>query len=151
MAFCQRPAGTPPEAGLSRSGRFPEGLANSSGLVGRHLTMHHHAAVRLVMDEPALGVTGIEVYRAVDDWHASDPSRGFIRGGVVAEINSFTRLPIGYALTGNGDPALRRGWCAPLKRYLRDFPRAVMIGSILEDLPMAENKIAASGFRVGRF
>ena len=126
---------------LSRSGRFPDGLANSSGLVGRHLTMHHHAAVRLVMDEPALGVTGIEVYRAIDDWHASDPKRGFIRGGVVAEINSFTRQPIGYALTGRGDPALTRGWGAPLKRYLREFPRAITIGSILEDLPMAENRV----------
>ena len=41
-------------------GAFRDGLANSSGLVGRHLTMHHHAAVRLVMDEPALGVTGID-------------------------------------------------------------------------------------------
>jgi choline dehydrogenase-like flavoprotein len=126
---------------LSRSGRFPHGLANSSGLVGRHLTFHHHAAVRLVMDEPMLGVTGIEVYRAVDDWHASDPSRGFIRGGVVAEINSFTRQPIGYAMTGDGDPGLGQSWGAPLKRYLREFPRAITIGSILEDLPMAGNRV----------
>jgi choline dehydrogenase-like flavoprotein len=107
---------------LSRSGRFPDGLANSSGLVGRNLTFHHHAAARLVMDEPALGVTGIEAYRALDDWHASDPERGFIRGGVVAEINSFTRQPIGYALTGAGDPGLTRSWGAA-QRYLREFPR----------------------------
>ena len=126
---------------LSRSGRFPNGLANSSGLVGRHLMFHHHAAARLVMDEPAFGVTGIEVYRAIDDWHASDPKRGFIRGGVVAEINSFTRQPIGYAMTGAGDPGLARGWGASLKRYLREFPRAITIGSILEDLPMADNRV----------
>ena len=126
---------------MSRSGKFPDGLANASGLVGRNLTFHHHAAVRLVMDEPMLGVTGIEVYRAIDDWHASDPRRGFIRGGVVAEINSFTRLPIGYALTGAGDPGLARAWGAPLKRYLREFPRALTIGSILEDLPMADNRV----------
>jgi choline dehydrogenase-like flavoprotein len=126
---------------LSRSGKFPNGLANSSGLVGRNLTFHHHAAARLVMDEPALGVTGIEVYRAIDDWHASDPKRGFIRGGVVAEINSFTRQPIGYAFTSAGAPGLTRAWGAPLKRYLREFPRAITIGSILEDLPMAENRV----------
>jgi choline dehydrogenase-like flavoprotein len=125
----------------STSGRFREGLANSSGLVGRHLTFHHHAAARLLLDEPALGVTGIEVYRAIDDWHASDPKRGFIRGGVVAEINSFTRQPIGYAMTSQGDPGLARAWGAPLKRYLREFPRAVTIGSILEDLPMADNRV----------
>jgi choline dehydrogenase-like flavoprotein len=126
---------------LSASSRFPHGLANSSGLVGRHLTFHHHAAARLLLDEPALGVTGIEAYRAIDDWHASDPKRGFIRGGVVAEINSFTRQPIGYAMTSGGDPGLARAWGAPLKRYLREFPRAVTIGSILEDLPLAENRV----------
>ena len=133
--------GSPQLLLLSKSGRFPDGLANSSGLVGRNLTFHHHAAARLVMDEPMLGVTGIEVYRAIDDWHASDPKRGFIRGGVVAEINSFPRQPIGYAFTSAGDPGLERAWGAPFKRYLREFPRAITIGSILEDLPMHENRV----------
>ena len=95
-----------------------------------------------VMDEPALGVAGIEVYRAIDDWHASDPKRGFIRAAAWWPRSTPSRgSRSAYALTGAGDPGLARGWGAPLKRYLREFPRAITIGSILEDLPMAENRV----------
>lgn len=126
---------------LSRSGSFPRGLANSSGLVGRNLMLHHHAALRLLTAEPALGFTGFEAHRAFDDFHPSDPRRGFIRGGVVAEVNAFTRQPITYALASAGAPGLSRAWGAPMKRFLRDFPRAVTIGSVLEDLPMESNRV----------
>ncbi len=126
---------------LSRSRAFPQGLANSSGLVGRNLMFHHHAAVRFLTEESALGVTGIDAYRAVDDLHPSDPKRGFIRGGVVAEVNAFTRQPIVYALMGAGHPRLRRAWGAAFKQQLREFPLAISIGSILEDLPMQGNRV----------
>src|SRR6478672_6305377 len=36
---------------LSRSARFPDGLANSSGLVGKRLMMHPYAEVKGVFDE----------------------------------------------------------------------------------------------------
>ena len=126
---------------MSKSGAFSQGLANSSGLLGRNLMFHHHAATRAIFNEPVLGVTGIEATRAIDDFHPSDSKRGFIRGGVVAEINSFTRQPIVYALNTQGDPELGRAWGADLKRFLREFPRATTIGSILEDLPMESNRV----------
>lgn len=127
---------------LSTSGAFPQGLANSSGLVGRNLMLHHHAAIRFLVDEPSLGFTGFDGHRAFDDLHPSDPGRGFIRGGLVAEVSSFTRQPILYGLMAAGDPKLaERPWGAPLKRFLRDYPRAITIGSILEDLAMESNRI----------
>src|SRR5204863_530643 len=79
--------GTPHLLLMSRSGSFPHGLANGSGLVGRNLTFHHGAFVNFTIDEPALSFAGLETNVAVDDLHASDPKRGFIRGGVVADFN----------------------------------------------------------------
>jgi choline dehydrogenase-like flavoprotein len=126
---------------MSTSGAFPHGLANGSGLVGRHLMLHHHAAVRFRTSEPTLSVTGIEATRAVDDWHPSDPARGFVRGGVVAEVNSFTRQPLVFAFSPEGEPGLERAWGEPYVDYLESMPFTVTLGSVLEDLPMADNRI----------
>ncbi len=126
---------------MSSSGRFPEGLANSSGLVGRNLTFHTFPYIRYLLDEPALSVTGITSHAAVDDLHASDPKRGFIRGGLLAEEHTGTNLPLAYANAAGGFPALERRWGQGFKDYLRSFPRAVGAQGVLEDLPMESNRV----------
>jgi len=74
--------------------------------------------------------------------HGSEPRRGFIRGGVVADINMAGKQPIAHALLGNsGHPTAKRGWGADYKKFLRSFPRAGGIIGILEDLPMETNGI----------
>lgn len=65
-------------------------------LVGRNLTFHHIAGVGLTIDEPARSFSGVESHVAIDDLHASDPTRGFIRGGVIAEAN----MPVEQPLVG---------------------------------------------------
>lgn len=127
---------------LSTSSAFPHGLANGSGQVGRHFSFHHHPAAIGVFDEDLRTYTGYEAFAAIDDLHPSDPKRGFIRGGVVAEINTFTHQPIAYALVL--EPALRgggRSWGAPLKERLRGFPRTLTVAGICEELPMADNRV----------
>jgi choline dehydrogenase-like flavoprotein len=134
--------GTPQLLLGSKSARFPDGLANSSGLVGRNLTYHHFSYVAYVTGEPTRGFLGLETHAAIDDLHASDPRRGFIRGGVVADMNMGNKQPIAYGLVQHpGHPGSKRGWGAAYKRYLRDFPRAGGILSVLEDLPMESNRI----------
>jgi len=96
--------------------------------------------VNLVFDEPALSFTGLEVHGGIDDLHPSDPKRGFIRGGVIADFNPILKQPIAYALmahVGNQDAA--RGWGSPMMKYLSEFPRAATFGAICEDLPMEKN------------
>jgi choline dehydrogenase-like flavoprotein len=130
---------------LSKSGSFPGGLANSSGLVGKNLTFHLRPMVGCLVDGPARGFTGVETHAAVDDFHASDPRRGFIRGGVVVETNDFSRQPIAYAVFGSaGFPGMRRRWGKDLKDFLRSFPSAVFLSAVLEDLPMEENRVDLS-------
>jgi choline dehydrogenase-like flavoprotein len=82
--------GTPHLLLMSKNGSFPQGLANSSGLVGRYLTLHHIAAVAFTIDETARSFTGLHSNVAFDDLHRSDAKRGFIRGGVVGESTEST-------------------------------------------------------------
>ena len=134
--------GTPHLLLLSSSSPFPHGLANGSGLVGRNFSFHHHPAAVGIFDEDLRGYTGYEAFAAFDDLHPSDPKRGFIRGGVVAELNTFTHQPIAYALVL--DPALRgagRSWGAALKERMRAFPRTLTVAGICEELPMADNRV----------
>jgi len=133
--------GTPHLLLMSTSGSFPRGLANSSGLVGRNLTLHHIAAVGFTADGPTRSYAGAHSHVACDDFHPSDARRGFIRGGVIAESNSAVNQPLSFGLVSFlGYPA-KRGWGAELKQYLRGFPRAVALAAVLEDLPMESNRI----------
>jgi choline dehydrogenase-like flavoprotein len=125
---------------LSTSGSFPHGLANGSGQVGRNLTYHHHPVGIGIMPESMRAFTGYEAHAAADDLHASDPQRGFIRGGVVAELNTLTHQPIAFAFTVDGAPVQRR-WGAELKRFLGTFPRQLIVAAICEELPIEENGV----------
>ena len=132
--------GTPHLMLSSTSNTFPQGIANSSGQLGRNLTYHHFPAVNLVFDEPALSFTGLEVHGGIDDLHPSDPKRGFIRGGVIADFNPILKQPIAYALMAHvGNQEAARGWGSPMMKYLSEFPRAATFGAICEDLPMEKN------------
>jgi len=134
--------GSPHVLLMSKSARFPEGLANSSGLVGRNLTFHLLAAVQGVMDEPTQHYTGVEAQAAIDDLHPSDAKRGFIRGGVITEGNPVVKQPLAYALWAlPGHPRMKTGWGTDLKRCLRDFPRILPLVSVMEDLPMMSNRV----------
>lgn len=133
--------GSPHLLRLAASPQFPDGLANGSGQVGRNLTFHVHNLVQYLMEEPSMSWTGLECHVAVDDLHPSDPKRGFIRGGVVGEINFGNKLPIVHGLAGVGFPGLERQWGSDYKEYLRTFPYVAGIASILEDLPVESNTI----------
>ena len=126
---------------MSKSGSFPQGLANSSGLVGKNLTFHTVPAVVGIFDEPMLGFTGFNGHAAVDDLHPSDAKRGFIRGGVIGEPNAGTATPMFYWVLGSPGAPLERPWGAPLKDFIRKFPRAMLLAAVLEDLPMERNRI----------
>jgi choline dehydrogenase-like flavoprotein len=133
--------GTPHLLQMSTSAAFRHGLANSSGLVGRNLTLHHIAAVGFTTDQAGRSFTGLHSHAAFDDLHASDPKRGFIRGGVVAEANSLTNQPLAFALVSHQGYPAKRGWGRDFKDYLRKFPRSIGLAAVLEDLPMAANQV----------
>jgi choline dehydrogenase-like flavoprotein len=73
--------GTPRLLLMSKSSAFPDGLANSSGLVGKRLMMHPYGTVVGLYDEEFDDWTGPkgETLESMQ-FFESDPSRGFVRG-----------------------------------------------------------------------
>ena len=73
--------GTPRLLLLSKSERFPNGLANSSGLVGKRLMTHPYGTAIGIYDdflEDWLGPVG-EMVQSLE-FYETDASRGFVRG-----------------------------------------------------------------------
>ena len=130
--------GTPHLMLQSQSAGSSDGLANSSGQVGKNLQFHHFPGAVAVFDDDMRGYTGFEGHVAFDDLHASDAKRGFIRGGVVIEANIFTHQPIMHSLA-LATPST--AWGAGLKDHMRDFSRTVHFAGICEELPMESNRV----------
>ena len=73
--------GTPRLLLNSSSSIFPDGLANSSGLVGKNLMFHPYAAVTGFFDEFVGGYMGPQGISIISqEFYETDLSRGFVRG-----------------------------------------------------------------------
>ena len=72
--------GTPRLLLNSVSGRFPNGLANSSGLVGKNLMFHPYAQVYGYVEEPLDSNRGPPLCLWSKEFYETDLTRGFVRG-----------------------------------------------------------------------
>ena len=72
--------GTPRILLNSKSALFPDGLANSSGLVGRNLMFHPYSMIRGIFDDPLDGYRGPGVCIWSQEFYETDQDRGFLRG-----------------------------------------------------------------------
>jgi choline dehydrogenase-like flavoprotein len=72
--------GTPRLLLNSASARFPNGLANSSGLVGKNLMFHPYAAVYGYVDEPTDSNRAPPTCIWSKQFYETDPARDFVRG-----------------------------------------------------------------------
>jgi choline dehydrogenase-like flavoprotein len=121
----------------SASARFPQGLANSSGMVGKHLMFNQGAAVHAVFEHELNEYKSAQVSRVVHDFYDSDPRRGFYGGGGLdARIGP---QPAIWALASGGD--LPR-WGAELKARLEAFPRSMICAGHSTSLPVANNSVS---------
>ncbi len=131
--------GTPRILLLSASNRFPDGLANSSGLVGRRLMMHPFGTVVGLFDEDlesTHGLWGQHIHCL--EFYETDVTRGFVRGAK-------------WGLQPTGGPlSMTRGypwgdnpiWGRDFHRKLRQrLGHSAMWGIIAEDLPEEQNRV----------
>ena len=69
---------------LSKSNRFPNGLANSSGLVGKYLMFNTDPMRQGTFEHELNDYKSIEVTRILQDFYEVDPKLGFYGGGGIS-------------------------------------------------------------------
>jgi choline dehydrogenase-like flavoprotein len=121
---------------MSANPRHPDGLANSSGLVGRNLMFNTYAEVNAIFEHELNEYKSAQVTRIVHDFYDSDPKRGFYGGGGFdARIGP---NPIGWALFA---PPAERSWGAEFKSLLEAMPRAMVVATHGTSLPLESNRV----------
>ena len=125
---------------LSTSSRFPDGLANSSGLVGRRLMLHPYGTVVGLYDEELeswLGPAGQLIHSL--EFYETDESRGFVRGAKWQVMPTFG--PLNILARYSGWPPDEEA-SASIHRTVREgLGHALDWGAITEDLPEETNRV----------
>src|ERR1700726_844482 len=132
---------------LSKTDKFPNGLANSSGQLGKHVMAHIMAKVFAAYDDRFVNVyMGPSAQkRTIDDFNADNfdhSALGFIRGSQVsigpADLEAG---PIGTAISMNPPPGTAR-WGAAYRDFLaKYFARYASIVAQTENLAYADQTI----------
>ena len=122
---------------LSRSARFPHGLANGSDLVGRNATFHEFSAAVGVFEDPIYAWAGGGYVAASSyQFYEHDEKRGHIGGCHIACAGVGIPLPINWSLPG------RPAWGPQAKQIDRDFfNHSFAIAMVVHDMPQHENRV----------
>ena len=117
VVVCANGAETPQLLLMSKSNRFPDGLANSSGLVGKYLMYNGWAFSGALFEHEINGYRGVHLSRIVQDFYELDPKLGLLGGGAIDTRFDFP--PIDFAVEGL--PSDVPAWGAGFKSALRDY------------------------------
>jgi len=117
--------------------RFPQGLANSSGMVGKYLMFNVGTGVHAEFEHELNEYKSVQVTRILHDFYLADPKRGFYGGGGID--GRIGGQPAGWALASGGDLPL---WGTALKDRLEIFPRSMMSTAYNTSLAVETNSIS---------
>lgn len=119
---------------LSSTPRFPDGLCNDFGQVGRFLMVQGAPQVAGRFDAE------VRMYKAPppevssEQFYETDPSKAYKRGFALQNISP---LPITYA----EHVGAQGHWGEVLREYMRDYNHWAVMGSLCEFLPRWENSV----------
>jgi len=125
---------------MSASAQHPDGLANSSGFVGRNLMHNAHAATMGVFEQPLNDYKGVQVSRIIHDFYETDTKRGFYGGGGIDARPLFSATPIFHVMAGL-DPNVPRWGKAFKETMAHDFTRQMSIVGSTTSLALDSNNI----------
>ena len=139
VVVCANGAETPRLLLMSKSHRFPHGLANSSGLVGKNLMFNAGAVAGGLFEHELNDYKSVVVTRIVHDFYDTDPKRGFYGGGGIDA--RFAMQPIMFASIALPSEIPR--WGAAYKAALKEyFNRTMGMVSHTTSLPVPSNSIS---------
>ena len=139
VLLCANGIGSPRLLLLSKSSQFPEGLANSNGVVGRYFIPGCNASASGLFEHELNEYKSITTTRATEDFYNADPKRGFYGGGRIDSRRGFNG-PLGFAL--GGLPPDTPQWGSEYKKALQsDFNRTLTMNGFLTCTPQASNRI----------
>lgn len=120
---------------LSTSSRFPNGLANSSGLVGKYFMEHVYIATQGVFSDRQDPWRGVPTGGMIQDYYATDRRNSFARGWTTL-VSSGAQWPMAVA---------RRlpGWGVEHKARLKEvFGHVIGLATVGDQLPDLRNHVA---------
>jgi len=124
---------------LSASSRFPNGLANSSGLVGRYLMFTTSSFCGGLFERALNEFKSVQVTRIVHDFYEIDPKHGFYGGGGLD--GRFDFYPMSFAF--NALPPDIPKWGPAFKSALAQyFNHSMFVLSHSTSLPVHTNSVS---------
>ena len=117
----------------SASSMFPDGMANSSGQVGRNYMRHVTGSVYGIFDKPVKMWRGTTMAGIMQDEARHDPGRGFV-GGYELETLSLG-LPFMAAFLDPG------GWGREFTTALDSYENMAGMWIVGEDMPQETNRV----------
>ena len=118
----------------SASSKYPDGMANSSGMVGKNYMRHMTGSVYAAFEKPVHMYRGTTMAGIVQDESRHDPSRGFV-GGYELETLSLG-LPFMAAFLDPG------GWGKDFSWWMDNYENLAGMWIVGEDMPQQKNAIS---------
>ncbi len=119
---------------MSANGRFPDGLANSSGLVGKNLMAQSNQAVYGTFDEEIRWYKGPPSLAITEHWNYEDTGKDFFGGYAYMSQGP---LPAGWAGVQNG----RGLWGDALTGEMHKYNHQAGLKIVGETLPQERNRV----------
>jgi len=136
VVVCANGAETPRLLLMSASPRFPHGLANSSGLVGKYLMFNYSSRASGVFEHELNEYKSVQVTRILHDFYDSDPKRGYYGGGGLdARIGP---QPATWAIRTAADGP---SWGSAYKARLQEFTRTMQVAAHSTSLALESNNV----------
>ncbi len=118
--------------------QFPDGLANSSGMVGKELMTHSGHDIYAKFDDEVRIYKGTPVLAVSQEFYETDQSRGFVRGYT---FNAHGARPLGLAKNLVSKAGI---WGQKLYDIMRDYNFYAQITLVGEVLPNINNSVTLS-------